>query len=122
MKDQVEGLQANGVNAAFLNSSQSATVQNEIIEDVHEGKIKLLYVSPEKLVSQEFYYLLLQLKVNLFAIDEAHCISVWGHDFRPEYSKMAYIKKQFPLVPIVALTATADSLTQKDIVRQLGFR
>ena len=121
MKDQVEGLQANGVNAAFLNSSQSAQVQNGIIEDVHEGKIKLLYVSPEKLVSQEFYYLLLQLKVNLFAIDEAHCISVWGHDFRPEYSKMAYLKKQFPLVPIVALTATADSLTQKDIVRQLGL-
>lgn len=121
MKDQVEGLQANGVNAGFLNSSQSAKVQNEIIEDVHEGKIKLLYVSPEKLVSQEFYYLLLQLKVNLFAVDEAHCISVWGHDFRPEYSKMAYLKKQFPLIPIVALTATADSLTQKDIVRQLGL-
>lgn len=121
MKDQVEGLQANGVNAAFLNSSQSIQVQNDIIEDVHEGKIKLLYVSPEKLVSQEFYYLLLQFKVNLFAVDEAHCISVWGHDFRPEYSKMAYLKKQFPLVPIVALTATADSLTQKDIVRQLGL-
>ncbi|MGZ2371119.1 DNA helicase RecQ [Ancylomarina sp. YFZ004] len=121
MKDQVEGLQANGVNAAFLNSSQSSQVQNEIIEDVHKGKIKLLYVSPEKLVSQEFYYLLLELKVNLFAVDEAHCISVWGHDFRPEYSKMAYLKKQFPLVPIVALTATADSLTQKDIVRQLGL-
>jgi ATP-dependent DNA helicase RecQ len=121
MKDQVEGLQANGVNAAFLNSSQSAQVQNEIIEDVHEGKIKLLYVSPEKLVSQEFYYLLLELNINLFAVDEAHCISVWGHDFRPEYSKMAYLKKQFPLVPIVALTATADSLTQKDIVRQLGL-
>ncbi|RXQ97545.1 DNA helicase RecQ [Ancylomarina salipaludis] len=121
MKDQVEGLQANGVQAGFLNSSQSAQVQNEIIEDVHEGKIKLLYVSPEKLVSQDFYYLLLQLKVNLFAVDEAHCISVWGHDFRPEYSKMAYLKKHFPLVPVVALTATADSLTQKDIIRQLGL-
>ncbi len=121
MKDQVEGLQANGVQAAFLNSSQSSQVQNEIIEDVHEGNIKLLYVSPEKLVSQEFYYLLLQLKVNLFAIDEAHCISVWGHDFRPEYSKMAYLKKQFPMIPIVALTATADSLTQKDIIRQLDL-
>ncbi|RZT93346.1 ATP-dependent DNA helicase RecQ [Ancylomarina subtilis] len=121
MKDQVEGLQANGVKAGFLNSSQSSQVQNEIIEDVHEGKIKLLYVSPEKLVSQDFYYLLLQLKVNLFAVDEAHCISVWGHDFRPEYSKMAYLKKHFPLVPVVALTATADSLTQKDIIRQLGL-
>ena len=121
MKDQVEGLQANGVNAAFLNSSQSSNEQNEIIEDIHRGKIKLLYVSPEKLVSQEFYYLLLQLKPNLFAIDETHCISVWGHDFRPEYSKMAYLKKQFPLIPIVALTATADSLTQKDIVKQLGL-
>jgi ATP-dependent DNA helicase RecQ len=121
MKDQVEGLRANGVSADFLNSSQTTNQQAEIIENLVAGKIKLLYVSPEKLVSQDFYYLLLQLKVNLFAVDEAHCISVWGHDFRPEYTKMAYLKKQFPHVPIVALTATADNLTQKDIVSQLNL-
>ncbi|WP_421918489.1 DNA helicase RecQ [Marinifilum sp.] len=119
MKDQVEGLRANGVSADYLNSSQSPAEQAKIIERLAAGNIKLLYVSPEKLVSQDFYYLMLQLKVNLFAVDEAHCISVWGHDFRPEYTKMAYLKKQFPHVPIVALTATADNLTQKDIVSQL---
>ncbi|WP_321280668.1 DNA helicase RecQ [Marinifilum fragile] len=121
MKDQVEGLRANGVAADYLNSSQTTGEQGEIIENLIAGKIKLLYVSPEKLVSQDFYYLMLQLKVNLFAVDEAHCISVWGHDFRPEYTKMAYLKKQFPHVPIVALTATADNLTQKDIVSQLNL-
>lgn len=119
MKDQVEGLRANGVAADFLNSSQTNSEQAEVIERIVDGKVKLLYVSPEKLVSQDFYYLLLQLKVNLFAIDEAHCISVWGHDFRPEYTKMAYLKKQFPHIPVIALTATADNLTQKDIVNQL---
>jgi ATP-dependent DNA helicase RecQ len=121
MKDQVEGLRANGVDAGFLNSSQSSAQQAQVIERIGDGRLKLLYVSPEKLVSQDFYYFLLQLKVNLFAVDEAHCISVWGHDFRPEYAKMAYLKKQFPHVPVVALTATADSLTQKDIINQLGL-
>lgn len=121
MKDQVEGLLANGVNAAYLNSSQSSVEQGKVLEDITEGKLKLLYVSPEKLLSQDFNYLLLQLKVNLFAVDEAHCISVWGHDFRPEYTKMAFLKKQFPHVPVVALTATADNLTQKDIAKQLGL-
>lgn len=121
MKDQVEGLRANGVDADFLNSSQTMQQQVEVFERINEGKLKLLYVSPEKLISQDFYYLLLQLKVNLFAIDEAHCISVWGHDFRPEYTKMAYLKKQFPHVPVIALTATADSLTQRDISNQLGL-
>ena len=121
MKDQVEGLRANGVQADFLNSSQSSQEQARVIERISEGKSKLLYVSPEKLLSQDFYYLLMQLKVNLFAVDEAHCISVWGHDFRPEYTKMAYLKKQFPHVPVIALTATADSLTQKDIINQLGL-
>lgn len=121
MKDQVEGLRANGVDADYLNSSQNTQEQARVTERVVEGQSKLLYVSPEKLLSQDFYYLLLQLKVNLFAIDEAHCISVWGHDFRPEYAKMAYLKKQFPHVPVIALTATADSLTQKDIINQLGL-
>jgi len=121
MKDQVEGLRANGVKADFLNSSQTSQQQAKVLENITAGNIKLLYVSPEKLVSQEFYYLLLQMKVNLFAIDEAHCISVWGHDFRPEYTKMSYLKKQFPHVPVIALTATADNLTQKDILSQLNL-
>ncbi|MPQ46111.1 DNA helicase RecQ [Marinifilum sp. N1E240] len=121
MKDQVEGLRANGVYADYLNSSQTSQQQAKVLENITAGNIKLLYVSPEKLVSQEFYYLLLQMKVNLFAIDEAHCISVWGHDFRPEYAKMSYLKKQFPHVPVIALTATADNLTQKDILSQLNL-
>ncbi|MGQ1908316.1 DNA helicase RecQ [Marinifilum sp. RC60d5] len=121
MKDQVEGLRANGVYADYLNSSQTSYQQAQVLENITAGKIKLLYVSPEKLVSQDFYYLLLQMKVNLFAIDEAHCISVWGHDFRPEYTKMSYLKKQFPHIPVIALTATADNLTQKDIINQLGL-
>lgn len=121
MKDQVEGLRANGVNASFLNSSQSETEQESVIAEVMSGKTKLLYVSPERLVSQDFYYLMVQLKISLFAIDEAHCISVWGHDFRPEYTKMAYLKTQFPHTPMVALTATADGITQKDIIKQLAL-
>jgi len=121
MKDQVEGLRANGVEADYLNSSLSKTEQAGVIERLNQGVINLLYVSPEKLLSQDFYYLLRQLKINLFAVDEAHCISVWGHDFRPEYTKMAYLKKQFPHIPVIALTATADKLTQRDIIKQLGL-
>lgn len=122
MKDQVEGLSANGVPAAFLNSSLDAG-QNKNVEDaLMAGYLKLLYVSPEKLVSQSFQPLLKSLKVSLFAIDEAHCISSWGHDFRPEYTQIKFLKDQFPQVPIMALTATADKLTRKDIAEQLGLR
>jgi len=121
MKDQVEGLLANGVGAAFLNSSQSQEQQNYVLDLLSNNKLKLLYISPEKLLTQDFYYLLMQINISLFAVDEAHCISVWGHDFRPEYAKMSFLKKQFPMTPLIALTATADNLTQKDIVNQLGI-
>jgi ATP-dependent DNA helicase RecQ len=119
MKDQVESLQGNGVLAAYLNSSLSFDEQKAIEEKAKSGQLKLLYVSPEKLVSESFINFLHQLKINLFAIDEAHCISSWGHDFRPEYTKLRLLKKYFPRVPMVALTATADKTTREDILKQL---
>ncbi|WP_075590869.1 DNA helicase RecQ [Labilibacter marinus] len=119
MKDQVEALKVNGVAAEFINSSLTESEQADVIKRALDGKIKLLYVSPEKMNSESFYYTLLQLNLNLIAIDEAHCISSWGHDFRPDYKKLGYLKKQFKEVPIMALTATADPLTQNDIVVQL---
>ncbi len=121
MKDQVEALQVNGVEAEFLNSSLSDVEQSEVIKRVVDGQIKLLYVSPEKMNSENFYYTMLQTEVSLIAIDEAHCISAWGHDFRPDYKKLGYLKKQFKGVPIMALTATADPLTQNDIALQLNL-
>ncbi len=119
MKDQVEGLSANGIPAAFINSSISSDQIRNVETALLAGYIKLLYVSPEKLVSQGFQPLLKRLKINLFAIDEAHCISSWGHDFRPEYTQLRFLKEQYPEVPLIALTATADKLTRKDIVEQL---
>ncbi|MDO8369076.1 MAG: DNA helicase RecQ [Saprospiraceae bacterium] len=121
MKDQVEGLSANGIPAAFINSSMNADQQRNVETALLAGYIKLLYVSPEKLVSQSFQPLLKRLKISLFAIDEAHCISSWGHDFRPEYTQLKFLKSQFPGIPLIALTATADKLTRKDIVAQLGL-
>jgi ATP-dependent DNA helicase RecQ len=121
MKDQVEGLKANGIKAAYLNSSQTYQEQNEIIEEVLLAEIKLLYVSPEKAVSEDFYSILSRVKITLFAVDEAHCISTWGHDFRPEYNQLSFFKKRFPRVPLIALTATADRLTRKDIITQMGM-
>ncbi|GAB3201116.1 ATP-dependent DNA helicase RecQ [Pontibacter aydingkolensis] len=122
MKDQVEALLANGIPAAYINSSQSADQQYQIENQCLEGKLKLLYVSPEKLLSSGFLSFLKRIKVSLFAVDEAHCISAWGHDFRPEYTQLKAIKQQFPSVPVIALTATADKLTQKDIQEQLYLR
>ena len=119
MKDQVEALKVNGVAAEFLNSTLSDEEQAKVVEDVLGGKIKLLYVSPEKMNSESFYYTMLRANLSLIAIDEAHCISAWGHDFRPDYKKLGYLKKQFREVPIMALTATADPLTQNDIAVQL---
>ena len=122
MKDQVEGLRANGIRAAFLNSSLNDADQRKVEEETLSGKLDLLYVSPEKLVSQNFLPFLKSARPNLFAIDEAHCISSWGHDFRPEYTQMRFLKNEFREVPIIALTATADKLTRKDIVSQLKLR
>lgn len=122
MKDQVEGLLANGINAAFHNSSLSTDEQRRVENDFFSGSLDLLYISPEKLLSPGFLPLLKSVKVNLFAIDEAHCISSWGHDFRPEYTQLRFIKQQFPTVPIVALTATADKITRQDIAQQLNIQ
>ena len=121
MKDQVEGLSANGIPAAFINSSMTMEQQRNVETALLAGYLKLLYVSPEKLVSQSFQPLLKSLKISLFAIDEAHCISSWGHDFRPEYTQLKFLKTQFPGIPVIALTATADKLTRKDIIDQLGL-
>ncbi|MEM6966062.1 MAG: DNA helicase RecQ [Bacteroidota bacterium] len=122
MKDQVESLRGNGIPAAFFNSSLSQSQERQVIEDLTNEQIKLLYVSPERLLTRSFYDIMLQLNISLFAIDEAHCISSWGHDFRPEYTKMKFLKKSFPHVPIMALTATADKLTRKDIIHQMGLQ
>ena len=123
MKDQVDALLANGIHAAFLNSSQSPDEQARVIKDAQEGSIKLLYIAPERIPanSEAFFSFLKKLGPSLFAIDEAHCISSWGHDFRPEYLKLAVLKKQFPQVPVIALTASADKVTQKDILEKLAL-
>ncbi|RMG77165.1 MAG: DNA helicase RecQ [Bacteroidetes bacterium] len=122
MKDQVEALRANGIAAAFLNSSQDYQSQRQVEDDFFNGTLDLLYVSPEKLCSLEFLPLLRKAPVSFFAVDEAHCISAWGHDFRPEYSQLKFLKKEFPDKPILALTATADRLTRLDIGEQLDLR
>ena len=120
MKDQVDALKLNGVAAAFLNSSQSAAEQSAIIRMLKNNQLKLLYVAPERLLGQNSLLAYLKdINVSLFAIDEAHCISHWGHDFRPEYLILGQLKKQFPDTPIIALTATADKLTKKDIIQKL---
>ena len=121
MKDQVDALRNNGVEAAFLNSTQTSRVQTEVFQDVRSGKLKLLYVAPERLLQSgdQFIEFLKSVKISLFAIDEAHCISSWGHDFRPEYMQLAKLKQHFPNVPLIALTATADKLVRKDIVERL---
>jgi ATP-dependent DNA helicase RecQ len=121
MKDQVDALQANGVAAAYINSSQLSTENARIETLALSGKLKLLYISPEKLMTTAMISFLKQLKINLFAIDEAHCISSWGHDFRPEYTQLKMLKRHFPTIPVVALTATADKITRKDIITQLAL-
>ena len=118
MKDQVEALCANGISAGALNSSNDETENAALRRACMEGRLKLLYISPEKLLA-EANYLLRDMHISLFAIDEAHCISQWGHDFRPEYAQMGILHQQFPNVPIIALTATADKITREDIIRQL---
>jgi len=121
MKDQVESLRSNGIAAAYLNSSLSAMDQKIIEAQLENGEIKLLYVSPEKVLSQNFISYLKMLHIKLVAIDEAHCVSSWGHHFRPEYQKLHILKKEFPETPVVALTATADRAVRSDIGSLLGM-
>ncbi|MCL3780149.1 DNA helicase RecQ [Prolixibacteraceae bacterium JC049] len=122
MKDQVQSLEANGIKAAFFNSTLSETEEHVILDRLNKGEIKLLYVSPERLYTPRFFELLQQINISLFAIDEAHCISSWGHHFRPEYRKLSALKKQFPAIPVIALTATADRAVRTDIGEMLQLQ
>jgi ATP-dependent DNA helicase RecQ len=121
MKDQVDALLANGVRAACFNSSLSLGDVRRVSQQMETGELDLLYVAPERLMQPEFLERLSTLKLALFAIDEAHCISQWGHDFRPDYVQIGRLRGLFPAVPIVAMTATADPETRRDIIRQLGI-
>ncbi len=119
MNDQVLALQQLGVEAATLHSNIGFEERSKINAKLNSGELKLLYISPEGILNKDNYHYLKNLKIDLFAIDEAHCVSVWGNDFRPDYVKLAFIKKEFPKIPVIALTATADSATQTDIAKQL---
>src|ERR1700761_3119995 len=123
MKDQVDALNVNGIAAGFYNSSQSPNEQADLMRRLQNNEIKLLYLAPERLFGSEnkLVEFLKQLPVVQIAIDEAHCISHWGHDFRPEYLMLAGLKDYFPNIPVIALTATADKLTQKDILEKLNL-
>jgi len=117
MKDQVDGLSANGISASYFNSSQSNEEQSAIIDRVLSADLKLLYVAPESLAGLQ--NILNETYISCVAIDEAHCISSWGHDFRPSYQQLGFLKKTLPNTPFIALTATADKATRQDIVKQL---
>jgi ATP-dependent DNA helicase RecQ len=121
MKDQMDGLLANGVPAGLLNSTLTAQEANQVQDQARQGKIKILYVAPERLALSGFQRFLQSLDVSLIAIDEAHCISEWGHDFRPDYRNLKSLRRDFPGVPVIALTATATEPVREDIVNQLGL-
>ena len=121
MKDQVDALRSNGIRAEALNSSNDSVTDAEIYQRICRGEVKILYLSPERLVG-EMEWLQQNVRVSLIAIDEAHCISQWGHDFRPEYTQLGYLRNAFPSAPILALTATADKTTKLDILKQLNLR
>lgn len=121
MKDQVDALHQVGVSAAYLNSTLTSYEQREVEEAIRNEDIQLLYVAPERLMMESTLSLLSQCRISLFAIDEAHCVSQWGHDFRPEYQQLSVLHQRFPEVPRIALTATADQRTKQEIITQLGL-
>ena len=122
MKDQVDALQACGVKAAYYNSSLKSGEARRVLAMLHAGELDLLYIAPERLIGDDFIQRLKDIPIALFAIDEAHCISQWGHDFRPEYSQLGRLRKVFPEIPMIALTATAESHTRQDILDRLHLR
>jgi ATP-dependent DNA helicase RecQ len=122
MKDQVDALVRCGVKAAYYNSSLKAAAAKEVLDQFEAGKLDLLYVAPERLLTKVFLKRLEGIKINLFAIDEAHCVSQWGHDFRPEYVRLGELREIMPDIPMIALTATADEHTREDIAERLGLK
>ena len=121
MKDQVDALEANGIPAAFINSTQTHAELSQIVRRVRAGEVKLLYVAPERAVEQRFADFLSTLNISLLAIDEAHCVSEWGHEFRPAYRELASLRRVCPDTPVIALTATATERVRADILSQLGL-
>ncbi|WP_032093196.1 DNA helicase RecQ [Necropsobacter rosorum] len=122
MKDQVDHLSANGIQADYLNSTQTFEQQQQVQNKAMSGQLKLLYISPEKAMTNSFFHFISHCQVSFIAIDEAHCISQWGHDFRPEYARLGGLKSCFPQAPIMALTATADHTTRQDILHHLNLQ
>ncbi|MGX2966683.1 ATP-dependent DNA helicase RecQ [Ursidibacter sp. B-7004-1] len=122
MKDQVDQLLTNGVEAAYLNSTQTLEEQQKVEQKALSGQLKLLYLSPEKVMTSGFFHFISHCKISLIAVDEAHCVSQWGHDFRPEYTLLGGLRKTFPNIPLVALTATADPTTRVDILQHLKLQ
>lgn len=122
MQDQVAALKVNGVRAEYFNSALSVVERNQVLSKFQKNQLDLLYIAPERLMTDEFLSLLQDVRIGMFAIDEAHCISQWGPDFRPEYLQLSRLRQLFPKIPLIALTATADSATREDIIRSLSLQ